>query len=67
MAAECRTTLCRLDLFPDGAALPEEIVDKLIHFVSWPGPGFMHITAGEPIGVVMYLAREGHTLPQIVE
>jgi hypothetical protein len=66
---ECRTTLCRVELTPtdpvQGAAAFEEDVGKLLLFAPWQGSGFAKIANpdGQASVAVLYVAREGHTLP----
>jgi hypothetical protein len=61
--ADCRTSLCRLDLALDSSLSPEGIFEQLIHLTPWNGHGFVQIDeeSGE---AVVYLSREGHELPQ---
>jgi hypothetical protein len=63
--AECRTTLCRMELLLDGST-PEDGVRKLAHLAPWPGESLLHIDleAGIAVG---YLSREGHSLPRLTE
>jgi hypothetical protein len=61
--AECRTSLCRLELELDGTRSSEESFHTLIHHMPWSGQRFVQITEGEAPQVVMYLAREGYELP----
>jgi hypothetical protein len=63
VSADCRTTLCRLELSLHGTTAPEEGFRRLTHFAPWPGQGFFRFDpeSGE---AVVYLAREGHALPQ---
>ena len=63
MKADCRTTLCRLELFLDGSTAPEDSFRKLVHSSPWQGQGFVQID-GESGKAVVYLAREGYSLPQ---
>lgn len=66
---ECRTTLCRVELTPadpaQGAAAFEEDVGKLLLFAPWQGSGFGKIDNrdGQAPVAMIYMAREGHTLP----
>jgi hypothetical protein len=62
--AECRTTLCRLKLSLAGSASREEGLSALNRFAPWEGEGFMRTY---PEGsIVMYLAREGYSLPRLL-
>ena len=65
--AECRTSLCRLELDLDGTRSAEESFHTLIHHIPWAGQSFVQITEGEAPQVVLYLAREGYALPQVTE
>jgi len=70
VGAECRTTVCRMELSLDGSASPEETFRKLTELVPWQGEGFVRIddgVEGESAQVVAYLAREGYSLPQYRE
>ena len=62
--AECRTTLCRLELSLDGSTLAEENFRRLVYFSPWQGESFFQINheSGE---ASVYLAREGYSLPQM--
>lgn len=66
---ECRTTLCRVEVAPTdparGAAAFEEDVSKLLLFTPWQGSGFGKIENpdGQAPVAMIYMAREGHTLP----
>lgn len=66
MNAECRTTLCRMELVLDGSVSPEDSFRKLTHLAPWQGQGFVRI---DPEGgsAVVYLSREGDSLPQLIE
>jgi len=66
---ECRTTLCRMELTPtdpaQGTAAFEEDVSKTILFSPWSGSGSGKIENpdGQAPVAIIYMAREGHTLP----
>jgi hypothetical protein len=66
---ECRTTLCRVELTPSdpaqGAVVFEQDVSTFMHFMPWQGSGFGKIENpdGQAPVAVLYMAREGHTLP----
>lgn len=62
---ECRTTLCRMELFLDGST-PEESFRNLVHFTPWSGESLIHIDL-EGGSAAVYLAREGYSLPQLTE
>lgn len=61
VSQECRTTLCRLELHLDGSLSPAQAFHNLAqHSQRW-GAGFVRIdNAGS---AVVYLAKEGHSLP----
>jgi len=62
---ECRSTLCRVDL-QCSSAPPEESFRRLQELPLWNGEVFFHmddINSGEAI---MYISREGYSLPQNV-
>jgi hypothetical protein len=65
----CRTSLCRLELTStdpaQGAAAFEQDLRKLLLFAPWQAPGFGRIENPDgraPVAVI-YMAREGYTLP----
>jgi hypothetical protein len=60
--ANCRTSLCRLELFLADSRPAEETFQQLIDIIPWDGQGFVRIdeASGE---AVLYLAREGYALP----
>jgi hypothetical protein len=66
---DCRTTLCRLKLTPtappQGDAVFGEDLAKLMLFAPWSVQGFGKIEhpGGQAPGAVLYIAREGHSLP----
>ncbi len=67
MNAECRTTLCRIEVNLDESSSSSQNVDRLLTVLSFalPGEGFFRINPnidGSPTAV-MYIAREEHTLP----
>jgi hypothetical protein len=62
---ECRTTACRVEISLDGSVSPEEGLHNLSFVEPWDGASFTKIDVGvEPFQAVVYLAREGHSLPQ---
>ena len=65
--AKCVTTMCRMELSLDDSESPEESFRKLVDFAPWQGEGFIRIQDGNDGGfaqAVVYLAREGYSLPQ---
>lgn len=65
--AKCATTMCRMTLFLDGSEPPEESFRKLVDLAPWQGEGFIYIQEGddgESAQAVIYLARDGYSLPQ---
>jgi hypothetical protein len=60
--ADCRTSLCRLELLLEDSRSAEETFQQLIDFTPWDGQGFVRIDekSGE---IVVYLSREGYALP----
>jgi hypothetical protein len=64
--ADCRTSLCRIELVLDGSMPPGEAFEPLIHSAPWDGPWFAHIDEASGVAVV-YLSREGDALPQARE
>lgn len=65
VGVECRTTICRLELSLDNAS-PEESFHHLVHLTPWQGQKFFRINE-EKGEAMVYLAREGHSLPQLEE
>ena len=64
--ADCRTSLCRLELSLDGQMFAGDTFEQLIHFAPWDGQGFAQIDEASAAAVV-YLSREGYALPQARE
>jgi hypothetical protein len=65
--AKCGITMCRMMLSLDNSESPEESFRKLLDFAPWQGEGFIRIQDGndrESAQAVVYLAREGYSLPQ---
>ncbi|PXF60269.1 MAG: hypothetical protein C4B58_00035 [Deltaproteobacteria bacterium] len=65
--AKCGTTMCRMELSLDGSESPEESFRKLVHLAPWQGEGFIRVQDGndrESAQAVIYLARDGYSLPQ---
>lgn len=60
---ECRSTLCRLELNFDGSASPEQSFQNFLQLRPWQGYGFSQVD-NEGFAVV-YLARDGYSLPQL--
>jgi hypothetical protein len=66
---ECRTTLCRVEITStdpaQDAAVFEQNVDRVMYFLPWQGSGFGKIETpdGQAPLAVIYMAREGHTVP----
>jgi hypothetical protein len=59
---DCRTTLCRAELLLDSSTSPQVISRELVHLAPWSGQSFIHLNIETGEGVI-YLAREGHSLP----
>lgn len=66
VGVECRTTICRLELSLDNSAYPEDSFYHLVHVTPWQGQKLFRINE-ENGEAVVYLAREGHSLPQLEE
>lgn len=65
--AECRTTICRMEIVADSSLSPEESFQKLVHLAPWQGQGFTNIDLEAGGEIVVYLAREGHDFPRVME
>lgn len=65
VGAECRTTLCRMDLSLDGST-PEDSFRHMTYLAPWSGQSLVQIDTEAGVAV-MYLAREEHALPQLTE
>lgn len=71
--ADCRTTVCRIEITAAGstpdATTFEQQFRKLIHLAPWQGQGFAHVDNSDPSAplAVLYLARAGGSLPQLVQ
>jgi hypothetical protein len=63
--AECRATLCRMELAVDDT-IPQDSLRNLLNLAPWSAPTYVQIDT-ETGAAVMYLAREEHTLPQLGE
>lgn len=63
--AECRRTLCRMELSLDGSTA-QNSYRNLPNLAPWSAPSFIQIDT-ETGSAVMYLAREEHSLPQMTE
>jgi len=63
--AECRTTLCRMELSLDGS-IPQDNFRNLVDLAPWSGQSLIQIDTETGLAV-MYLAREEHSLPQLTE
>jgi hypothetical protein len=63
--AECRSTLCRMELALDDSTA-QDSYRNLLNLAPWSGPSLIQIDT-ETGAAVMYLAREEHTLPQLPE
>lgn len=66
--AECRTTLCRMEMHLDSSTMsPEDAFRGLSHLTPWQGQGFVKIDDAVEGShkIVIYLSREGYNLPQL--
>lgn len=64
--ADCRSTLCRVDLTFD-TALPEDSFRELQDLIPWNGEAFFQVDDTDSGQAVLYIAREGYSLPQLLE
>jgi hypothetical protein len=62
-SARCGSTYCQIELAIDPELPEEEVFGAVRQFEPWTGPTFMSVGAGENAGATIYLAREGHVLP----
>jgi len=62
---ECRTSLCRLDIGKAEGATNDEALDAFDTSIEWRGEMRMTYDPNTGEGVV-YMAREGHSLPRLV-
>ena len=62
--ANCRTTLCRVDVWIDSSLTTEENQRRLMRASPWNGYVLFEIS-GDPPGATYYLAREGERLPAV--
>ena len=65
LKAECRTTLCRMEMSLDRSTAQESF-RNLFDLVPWSGQSLIQLDTETGVAV-MYLAREEHTLPQLTE
>jgi hypothetical protein len=63
LQVECARTVCSLDFKLDAGASLAALKKVAIDF-PWPTTGFVTTAEDDPTRVVMYVAREGHALPQ---
>lgn len=63
-SADCRASLCRIEMGLDDGILGPEAFRKLQQNTPWDGAGFVQITL-DPPGAVLYLAREGASIPEM--
>lgn len=63
--ADCKRTMCRLSLFFDKDVDAGKAFRKMKTAMPWEGAGFARIN-DETGEVEVYLAREGHELPQLI-
>ncbi len=63
-SADCKTTMCRLSLYLDQDVDASEAFRRMSTTMPWEGAGFARIS-DETGEVEIYLAREGHQLPQV--
>ena len=62
-AAECRSTLCRIQVAVDPAAPEDEAIRALLDAAPWSGERFFRFEGGPDGSATLYLAREGARLP----
>ncbi|MCG8424221.1 MAG: hypothetical protein MJE77_40530 [Proteobacteria bacterium] len=62
--AECRNTFCRLEISFDTADHRDVGLHSAMHELPWQAEGFFHL-AGDSLEALVYLAREGHSLPRV--
>jgi hypothetical protein len=67
LEASCRTTLCRMKLSRDESISPEESFRQLTHRTPWQGQSFVRIDLENSADIIVYLSREGYSLPQVTD
>lgn len=67
LETSCRTTLCRMKLSRDESISPEESFRQLTHRTPWQGQSFVRIDLENSADIVVYLSREGYSLPQVTQ
>lgn len=60
---ECRTSLCKLDIEFTNVDAREVGTRELAHAVPWETIAYYHASVADPTHMVMYVAREGMSLP----
>jgi hypothetical protein len=65
LKAECRTTLCRMEMSLDRSTAQESF-RNLFDLAPWSGQSLIQLDTETGVAV-MYLAREEYTLPQLTE
>jgi hypothetical protein len=67
--ARCQSTICRIELSGEAHISVEETLRRLPFLTPWQAPGFFEVSGledpSETPEVVLFLAREGHTLPEL--
>lgn len=66
LSADCRSTLCRVDFLFDTTS-SDESLRELKHFVPWNSEGLIQIDDINSGQAVLYIAREGYSLPRSLE
>ena len=66
LGADCRTSMCRMEVAFDETVSPEKGLGTLADNAPWQGEGFVRIGLGDDPSVVVYLAREGQSLPHSI-
>ena len=67
--ARCQSTICRVALSAEASVSVEERLRRLPVLTPWQAPGFFEVSGleepSETPEVILFLAREGHSLPEL--
>lgn len=62
--AECRSSLCRVEMIHQNRSERESELDKLVANPPWNTDGFMQMIESNPPRSVVYFTRSGYQLPK---
>lgn len=62
--ADCRSSLCRIELGFDRRENRDTDLRDTLETLAWPGEGFVYVEDDEALYALVFLAREGARLPR---